>query len=67
MRTLDLWRWRLTDPDTGRGYTTRHRMTDADALAQDPKAERGAGSLEQRQVPKSDDGAYILCSSRSLR
>lgn len=48
---LDLWRWRVTDPDTGRRYTTTHRMTEADARALDPGAERIPGTLEVREVP----------------
>lgn len=53
MKTIDLWRWLITDPATGRRRPTRHVMTEADALATDPGAERVPGSLEQRQVPES--------------
>lgn len=60
MQTIDLWRWRITDPATGRTYTTRHRMTEAYALSTDPQAQRVAGSLEQRQVPESADEAIGL-------
>lgn len=51
MHTLDLYRWLLTDPDTGRHGTTRYRMTEADARRVDPEAEPVEGSLERRQVP----------------
>lgn len=54
MKTIDLWRWRITDPASGHRYTTRHRMTDADALALDPAAQRVEGSLEQRLVPETE-------------
>lgn len=53
---LDLWRWSVTDPDTGRRYTTRHRMTEADARALDTAAERVPGTQELRPVP-DDPGA----------
>lgn len=52
MKTVELWRWRITDPANGRRYTTRHRMSAADALATDPKAERVEGSMELRRVPE---------------
>ncbi|MBK6470311.1 MAG: hypothetical protein IPF94_06115 [Betaproteobacteria bacterium] len=51
MHTVDLWRWRLTDPVTGRTYRTRHVMTQADALALDPQAQRVDHTLVRRQVP----------------
>lgn len=60
MKTIDLWRWYATDPATGRRRATRHVMTEADALATDPGAERVLGSLEQRQVPASADEAIGL-------
>jgi hypothetical protein len=51
MHTIELWRWRVTDPVTGRVYRTLHRMTAADALAIDPKAQRIEHTLELRTVP----------------
>jgi hypothetical protein len=48
---IDLWFWRVTDPVSGRRYTTRHRMVEADALDLDPGAARVTGSQELRQVP----------------
>jgi hypothetical protein len=50
-RSIDLWRWRITDPVSHRCYVTRYRMTEADALDLDPAAERVPGSQELRQVP----------------
>ena len=46
--TLHLWRWRITD-DRGRRISTRHLMTEADALATDPTAERIPGTEEVRK------------------
>jgi hypothetical protein len=40
MPTIEKWRWRLKASTTGKLYTTRHLMTEAEALAQDPAAER---------------------------
>ena len=51
MHTVELWRWRLTDPATGRAYRTRYVMTQEDAFALDPGAQRVEGTLERRQVP----------------
>ena len=61
MQTIILWRWRITD-DRGRRIETRHRMTEADALAQDPTAERIDGTEERRQVdpPGTYPGHYML-------
>ncbi len=59
--TIKLWRWRVTDPDSGRRTVTRHRMTEANALLQDPTAERIESSLEERQVPV--DPAQLCTSS----
>ncbi len=49
--TIELWRWRVTDPVNQRRYVTRYRMIEADALDIDPAAERLPGSQELRQVP----------------
>ncbi len=51
MHTIELWRWRLTDPASGRTYNTRHVMTEADALALDPRAQRVEHTRELRSVP----------------
>lgn len=51
MRTIELYRWRLTSPITGRRYTSGYLMTEADARELDPTAERVAGTQEDRQVP----------------
>ena len=66
MKTIDLWRWVITD-DTGRRRPTRHRMTEADALAQDPTAERLPGTLEQRQVPDKPDERDALRATPAPR
>jgi hypothetical protein len=57
-RTLELWRWRVTDPDSGRRYVVPCGLTQADALELDPAAERVPGSLELRQVD-DDPRAYL--------
>lgn len=49
MHTITLWRWHITD-DRGRRIETRHRMTEADALATDPTAERIPGTEDVRRV-----------------
>lgn len=46
MKTKELWRWRLRNKITGRPYTSRYVMTEADAMELDPLAERVAFSKE---------------------
>jgi len=58
--TIELWRWCLTDPESGRCSVTRYLMTEADARQVDPEAERVEGSLERREVP--DDPMQISTS-----
>jgi len=56
MNTIELWRWWITDPCTGRRTATRYRMTEADALAVDAGAESVPGSLEVRPISTSPGG-----------
>ena len=49
MHTITLHRWLVTGRD-GKRRPTRHLMTEADALATDPTAQRIAGTAEVRQV-----------------
>lgn len=51
MPTLHLWRWRLTNPVTGKLYTTRYAMSEPDALQMSPDAQKVPGSYERREVP----------------
>ena len=47
-----LYRWRVSDPlRPGRTYVTRHHMSEADALAMDPTAERDEGTLKVIERP----------------
>ena len=48
--TTTLCRWFITD-DLGRRHQTRYVMSEDDALATDPTAERVPGSIEIRHVP----------------
>lgn len=66
MKILELWRWRVTDPDTGRAYQTRHRMTEADAMLLDPRASRVPGSLEVRSVPETTEERCAAATSAWL-
>lgn len=50
---IKLWFWIVTDPVTKKPRKTRHRMTEADAIARHgPDAVKVEGSLEVRQVPR---------------
>lgn len=62
MKTLELWRWTILDPDTGRLRQTTYRMSREDALTIDPEASPVMGSLELRQVP--DDPLAVSNSPR---
>lgn len=39
-----MWRWRIYDSVTQRRITTRYHMTESDALAKDPTAEKAPGT-----------------------
>jgi hypothetical protein len=66
MKPLELWRWRLHDAVTGRPYTSRFDMTEADALNADPLAVRLPYSLQARLVPENDDEMDRLRASSIL-
>jgi len=55
MKSKELWRWRLRNPVTGRLFTSRSAMTEADALDADPLAVRLPYSKQVRLVPENDD------------
>lgn len=52
MPTLHLWRWNVTDPVSGCRSKTRWVLTEAEALARDPKAVRVPNTLEVRETPE---------------
>ena len=39
-----LYKWRVTEPRTGKRYQARHYMTEEEALKLDPRAEKVPGS-----------------------
>lgn len=54
MKTIVRWRWRVHQEFTGKPYTTRHHMSEADALGTDPLAVRIDWTREEITVPESD-------------
>ena len=66
MKTKEFWRWRLHNGITGRLYSSRYDMTEADALAVDPAAARVPGSKQVRLVPENDDEMQRLRASSIL-
>jgi hypothetical protein len=52
VKTIQVWRWWITDELRGKRHATRHHMTEADALATDPKAERVEGSMRELRMPE---------------
>ncbi len=55
MRQQEYWRWYMRSETHHKVLPTRFHLTEAEALAIDPKAERVPGSLELRQVPETAD------------
>lgn len=57
MATLELWKWRVRDPITGKLRTTRYRCTEEEARQRYPGGvERVPGSLEVREVGGEPNG-----------
>ena len=50
MNTVEVWSWKLRSETTGRIVRARWKMTEAEALARDPAAERVPGTVEQRTI-----------------
>lgn len=59
--TLVLYRWRMRSETSGRIVVTRYHMSEQDALAKDPAAERIESSREVRVIP--DDPEALSTSS----
>lgn len=55
---FSMWRWRLDDDVTQRRITTRYHMTEAEALAKDPKAEKVPGT-EMVITGRSSDFTHL--------
>ncbi len=49
-----LRRWRIRDELTGKWRETRYSMTEAEALARHPQAQKIEGSREERRDPRGD-------------
>jgi len=59
MEQQEYWRWLMHSDTHHKRVKTRHLMTEADALAQDPTAERVPGSLELRSTQPAGDAAAL--------
>ena len=66
MKTLVKWRWRVRSEVTGKLYSTRYAMSETDALALDPLAERLDFSKEARLVPETAEEMDRLRASAML-
>lgn len=56
MKQVDYWRWRLkAQTHGGAVYNSRHVMTEAQALAQDPGAVRIPGTHQILEVTETDE------------
>ncbi len=56
MKQVDYWRWRLkAQTHGGAVYNSRHVMTEAQALAQDPGAVRIPGTHQVIEVADTDE------------
>jgi len=56
MQRVAHWRWRVHSKTTGRQYVTHKCMTEAQALAIDPQAERLDWIVEYRWVADPPEG-----------
>ena len=59
MKTVEYWRWRYRDKDTGRICRTMFQLT-AEEAAKYPEAQRIEGSMVLRGV---DDSGYVRIRS----
>lgn len=50
MKLVEFWRWRYRNPSTGRFCRTLFQMSEAEAAALYPDAERIKGSMTRREV-----------------
>ena len=66
MEQREYWRWVVWSDTHHRRVTTRHRMTEADALSRDPAAERVPDSMELRRVQPVQDAAGLATKTPGL-
>ena len=64
MNRLELWRFRVRDPITGKRYVTRYVTTEQDAKERYPDAERVEGTLEVREVIEGQSTGTFLRNDR---
>ena len=55
MKTVEFWKWRYTDPETGAPRVTSYRMTVEEAQQRFPDAQAVEGTCEIRDLPESPD------------
>ena len=55
MRTVKVYRYRVRDPNIGRWYLTRYKLTEEDAAKRYPERERLDITEETRTVYDRDD------------
>ena len=64
--TREYWRWEIWSDTAHRRIKTRHLMTEADALAQDPTAVRVPGTLELRPAASAGDASSLATRTPGL-
>jgi len=67
MQRIALWRWRVHSKTTGHLYVTHKCMTEAQARAIDPLAERLDWVIEYRWVPDTSEGVDGQAAPRRRR
>lgn len=55
MKNVDYWRWRLKSDTGGKVYSSRHHMTEEQALKQDPNAVRILGSHKVYEIAETPE------------
>lgn len=63
MQRREFWLWTIRDERTGEPRRTRHRMTEADALASHPGAQKVPGSVEVRLCPETPEEQMLHAAS----
>lgn len=55
MKRTEFWNWWITSETHHKRVKSSWKMTEADALKRDPKAERVPGTMELRDLPETPD------------
>lgn len=64
MKPTEFWKWNIPHPHKpGKTIVTRWAMTETDALRQHPTATKVPGTMEMRELPETEDEAFMRSAS----